>query len=212
MSREFSLSDWSLLVDGTALFFGQRAASPEKTMDYRAFATLLREHVDLTTQPRPAYFFTATDEANEKQLKFNELVRSLNWTVVQTTPQMATVANPLLADGENRQSRLTRFDASIAYALGRLSSANVRRAVLVTDSYALANPVRDCVQRGMHVTVAFFGSLVDSRWFQTFRESDVTAPRSRKLDFLDLDTSSHLLFDRQRPARRRDEVTFPELP
>jgi hypothetical protein len=207
--KDYLSTDWSLLVDGTALFFGQRAVSPDKTMDYRALVTLLRDHTGQSSQPRPAYFFTATDETNDKQLKFNEMVRTLGWTVAQTTPQMAMVANPLLADADNR---LIRFDASMAYALGRLSSAGVKHVVVVSDSYALANPVRDCVQRGMRVTVGFFGSVLDSRWHRIFRDSELPTARSRKPEFLDFDTSSHLLFDRQRPVRRRDESAFSELP
>ena len=203
----FGPSDCVCLIDGTALFFGQRAVSPEKTMNYHALREIFADIANRLIEPRRTYFFTATDESNEKQVKFHELIRGMGWKVIQTPAQFATVSNPLLGDAD---SKMIRFDAIIAYTLARLTVAGVSQLILVSDSYPLATPVKDCVRRGANVTVAFFGSLIDSRWHHLFREEP---KRPKGIEFLDLDSRIPLLFDRQqRPARRREDDWLSELP
>jgi len=216
-------SSWALLVDGSALFFGQRAVSPDKNMNYMALKEHLERQSRTDTSPMPALFFTAGDEGNEKQVKFHELIKTgLGWHVHQIPPHEATIANALLDDPNNRT---IRFDAMIAYALGRLSasrsvktasqaesnSANpaIDQVFVISDSWPLSGPIRDCVSRGTAVTVAFFGSFIDTRWHKAFREAEKS---DQKLTFIDLDTIAQRLFDRSRPSKKSGEDILPGLP
>ena len=216
-------SSWALLVDGSALFFGQRAVSPDKNMNYMALKEHLERQSRTDTSPMPALFFTAGDEGNEKQVKFHELIKTgLGWHVHQIPPHEATIANALLDDPNNRT---IRFDAMIAYALGRLSASRSVKTVsqadsnsgnpaidqvfVISDSWPLAGPIRDCVSRGTAVTVAFFGSFIDTRWHKTFREAEKS---DQKLTFIDLDTIAQRLFDRSRPSKKSGEEILPGLP
>ena len=214
-------SPWSLLVDGTALFFGQRAVSPEKNMNYLALRDQLQRESGVSLPPRTAFFFTAADEGNPNQVKFNEMIRNtIGWHVHQVPPHEATIANPLLNEPG---SRFIRFDAMIAYVLGRLTggraqppqadddgkTAGVSHVLVVSDSWALSGPVRDCVARGTVVTVVYFGSLIDNRWHKAFRDAEKAGS---KLEFFDLDTIAQRLFDRARPSRRGVDEVLPDLP
>src|ERR1700694_5978554 len=90
---------WSLLIDGSALFFGQRQVCPEKNLDYLKLGEILANEVGSSLLPKPAFFFTAFQETNEKQLKFNDMIKNeLSWNVQACPHHEATVANPLLAD------------------------------------------------------------------------------------------------------------------
>jgi hypothetical protein len=150
--------------------------------------------------PKPAFFFTAADEANEKQQKFHHLISDLGWSVRQVPPHEASVSNPLLAP---QDVRLIRFDAMIAYCLGSLwQREELHDIFVISDSWPLAGPVRDCVLRGKKITVVFFGQVIDTRWHRVFRESEA---EGRPLSFLDLDMFLAKLFDRSRPSRRREE-------
>ncbi len=197
---------WSLLVDGTALFFGQRTVCPDKNLDYFRLAELLQNEAGSSLRPKPAFFFTSSAESNEKQIKFNEMVENdLQWKVQACPPHEAIIANPLLAD---QSSKLIRFDAMIAYCLGRLAGQQeMKQVALVSDSWPLARPVRDCVLRGTPVTVAFFGSVIDTRWHRFFREMD-----GKGLRFFDLDPYAERLFNRARQPVRKEEELLPDLP
>jgi hypothetical protein len=198
---------WSLLVDGSALFFAQRAVCPEKNLNYIELNALLRGQVGSSLAPKPAYFFTAADEANEKQQKFHHLISDLGWTVRQFPPHEATVLNPLLG---GQDVRVIRFDAMLAYCLGSLRhQAEHPHIFVISDSWPLAGPVRDCVLRGTPVTVVFFGQVIDTRWHRTFREAEA---QRQPLSFLDLDMFPVKLFDRPRPSRRRDDDVLADLP
>ena len=84
----------ALLIDGSALFFGQREASPDKNLDYNALVDAMRRHGNSRWPAKPAYFFTAADEANEKQAKFHQMIqKEFGWVVRQMPP----------ARGERRQ-------------------------------------------------------------------------------------------------------------
>ncbi|MGA2441049.1 MAG: hypothetical protein ABSH08_08825 [Tepidisphaeraceae bacterium] len=195
----------SLLVDGSALFFGQRAASPDRNLDYTVLLDLMQRHGQHQWPARPAYFFTAADEANEKQAKFHQMIQGqLGWTVRQMPPHEAVVSNTLLNDGP---SRIIRFDALIAYSLGRLAGRpDVSRVFIISDSWPLAACIKDCVGRGTPVTVCFFGDFIDTRFHKLFREYDAS-----KLDFLDLEHEPRL-FNRPRPTLRREDDVLNDLP
>jgi hypothetical protein len=195
----------SLLVDGSALFFGQRAASPDMNLNYGGLLDLIQRHAGVQGQFKPAYFFTAGDESNEKQAKFHQMIsENLRWTVRQTPPHEASVNNSLLGDAP---ARIIRFDALIAYSLGRLAGRDdISRVFVISDSWPLAACVKDCVGRGTPVTICFFGNFIDTRWHKVFRDS-----ASDKLDFLDLDREPKL-FNRPRANLRREEDVLNDLP
>lgn len=198
-----STENIGLLTDGSAIFFGQRAVSPDKNLDYFALDEVLKKRFGASPL-KPAYFFTAADESNEKQAKFHGVISDLGWTVRPVPPHEATVGNPLLAD---QNARIIRFDAMIAYALGRLASqpdeSKPARIIIISDSWPLAAPVRDCTARsGIPVTMCFFGSVIDTRWHKVFRESET---RNGLIEFLDLDMFAQRLFNRDRPSRRTSE-------
>lgn len=195
----------SLLIDGSALFFGQRAASPDRNLDYTVLLEIMQQHRHCRWPAKPAYFFTAADESNEKQAKFHQMIQSqLNWTVRQMPPHEASTGNSLLSD---TPSRIIRFDALIAYALARLAGhAEVARVFIISDSWPLAACVKDCVARGTPVTICFFGDFIDTRWHKLFREFDPA-----KLDFLDLEREPKL-FNRLRPTFRKEDDILNDLP
>jgi hypothetical protein len=197
----------ALLIDGSALFFGQRAVSPDRNLNYIELQAIIRRNA-LKTQPRPAYFFTSADEANEKQAKFHSLITDeIRWTVRAVPPHDASTTNPLLTEGN---VRVFRFDTMIAYALGRLSGKEeVSRICVISDSWPLAGPVRDCVGRGTGVTMCFFGSVIDTRWHRVFREAELA---DADLAFLDLDQYAQTLFDRPRPSKRKEDYVLEDLP
>ncbi len=197
----------ALLIDGSALFFGQREASPDKNLDYNALVDAMRRHGNSRWPAKPAYFFTAADEANEKQAKFHQMIqKEFGWVVRQMPPHEASVGNSLLTDDKSR-SRLIRFDALIAYSLARIAGRpNISRVFIVSDSWPLAACVKDCVGRGTPVTICFFGDFIDTRWHKLFREYDPA-----KLDFLDLEREPNL-FSRPRQALRKEDAILTDLP
>jgi hypothetical protein len=193
-TRFRSSSEWALLADGSALFFGQRRVSPEKIMDYRELARILTEESGTVYPPSPAFFFTAADESNQKQVKFNEMIAELGWTVRPTHPGEANIINPLLFEGDATKTSVVRFDALISYALGRLLSPprSGPNVMIASDSWALHLPILDAVLEGAQVTLAYFGSIIDPRWHRLFRT------QTEGLSFLDLEAFSQQLFARPR--------------
>jgi hypothetical protein len=195
----------ALLVDGSALFFGQRDVSPDRNLDYLELDASLRRHGHDQWPARPAYFFTAADQSNEKQTKFHQMIHNeLGWAVRQIAVPEAITGNALLSD---QNTRIIRFDALISYALGRLAgSAATSRVFIISDSWPLSAPVKDCVARGTPVTMCFFGSNIDSRWHKVFREADPS-----QIDFLDFETNPRL-FNRPRLPRRKEDDMLADLP
>src|ERR1051326_8413644 len=109
----------ALLIDGSALYFGQRAFAPDKNMDYeQLLQALKKEKSNPNAIFHPAYFFTSSDQTNEKQAKFHQHIASLGLNVVEIAPHEAVVNNPLLSE---QAGRVTRFDAMLAYSLRRLA-------------------------------------------------------------------------------------------
>ena len=200
---------WSLLIDGSALFFGQRAVCPEKNLDYLRLGEILSAEAGSSVPPKPAFFFTAFQESNDKQLKFNDMIRNeLSWKVQALPHYETTVANPLLVD---HNCKLIRFDSMIAYCMGRIAEQSEkqslgRRAFVVSDSWALAGPVRDCLLRGTPITIVFFGQVIDTRWHRFFKEME-----NQQLKFVDLDSFADRLFSRARLIRKRDDQMLPDL-
>lgn len=208
-SKPGSAGTTALLVDGSALYFGQRAVSPDRNMDYGLLLDALKHQKKHPGPFRPAFYFTASDQQNEKQAKFHEHIEDLGLKIVEVPPHDAVVNNPLLS--EPGAGRITRFDALLGFSLGRLSAATQGlEAFVVTDSFPVALPVREAVERGVSVTVAFFGSFIDTRWHRLFREAEANG---KPLRFFDLDLLAQRLFQRARPGLARKEgAMLTELP
>lgn len=191
---------YALLADGSALFYSARQQFPDRNLNYRALDRIIRDHVHQNAPGTPSILFSSIEPANEKQLKFVEFIeQNLQWSVQRIPPHDATVCNPLLTDGVFRH---IRFDAWIAYALGRLAGRTEKsRVVMISDSWPLAGPVQECASRGTPVTVCFFGGVIDTRWHRVFRERGATG----HVEFVDLDDHTEELFDRAKPARGKED-------
>lgn len=204
-STHISSDSYGLLADGSALFFASRQQFPDRNLNYRALERIIAEHVGADTPASPAMLFSSIEPANEKQLKFVEFIeQNLKWSVQRIAPHDATVCNPLLTDGVFRH---IRFDAWIAYAIGRLAGKTDRRIVVVSDSWPLNGPIQECASRGTAVTVCFFGGVIDTRWHRVFREQAAAG----RIDFLDLDDHSESLFDRAKPTRGKEDYRLSVL-
>jgi hypothetical protein len=114
----------------------------------------------------------------------------------------ASSAGPRLAD------RLTRFDTSIAYMIGRL--ATTHQIIVVSDSFALAEPmVRAHFVRAKsgnpgsapRNVLAFFGRALDPRWHGFLHN----VGHEDSIEFLDLDQHEDWLFG-GRKAKVKSEV------
>ncbi len=198
-STTASTESYALLADGSALFFASRQQFPDRNLNYRALDRIILEHAGTDSPASPAILFSSIEPANEKQLKFVEFIeQNLHWSVQRIAPHDATVCNPLLTDGVFRH---IRFDAWIAYAIGRLAGKTEKRVFVVSDSWPLAGPIQECASRGTAVTVCFFGGVIDTRWHRVFREQAAAG----RIDFLDLDDHSESLFDRAKPSRGKED-------
>lgn len=201
------LNSWSLLIDGSALFFGQRQISFTKNMNYPRLKGILQGESNCKALPKPAFFFTTVDESNVGQAKFHSMVRGLGWNVRHTSLQEASIENPLLV---KQCSGVVRFDSIISYCLGTLrQQKDLDHIMVVSDSWSLQEPILDCVQKGMVVSLAFFGEVLDSRWWRLIRKAERD---NQPFYFTDLDLYYQDLFDRPRPDRSESEVKFSDLP
>jgi len=191
------------LIDGSALFLTVRSMPDNRPLDYRAFVDLLVEQIPGLQQPAAPtsdsrwVMWTAASPQNEGQNRFLDFAESqLRWEVRRVGPVDSFLIEPaqlgLAADNRPAVSRLVRFDASIAFAIGRL--ADTHRVVVVSDSYALADPLH----RAATVTgseplrqphLAFFGRALDSRWQRLLLKGGPVVPV-----FIDLDDHEARLF------------------
>lgn len=192
----------SVVIDGTALYFRSREGRSER-LDYEAFDRELRQGAARelgkpVAQFRPAMFLTTFDPQNDGQVKFLGFLRSrLAWEI-ETKPLWE--ADPLPKDApwdrSERRSEFIRFDASIAFAVGRLVER--RDLVIVcSDSFGLAAPLMAAAEYGdTRVVLAFFGHQLDPRWHGLLRDP------SCRVQFWDLDDPIEPLFGREPAAAR----------
>ena len=135
--------------------------------------------------------WTSAVEGNPGQAKFLDFVEmKLDWEVRRFKPadsyMVDLISNMALGGSSHMAQRLMRFDALIAFAMGRL--AETHQIMLVTDSFALADPLRRAIEiSGQEAYLAFFGRALDSRWLRVIRSTP-------KLNFIDLDDFSEELF------------------
>jgi hypothetical protein len=139
--------------------------------------------------------WTSASPQNQGQVKFLEYAENvLKWEIRRFSPVDSYMVEPVSVLGlsdSRAASRLVRFDASIAFALGRL--ADTHRVVVVTDSFALADPMvraaRIAPSPEVRPTLAFFGRALDARWQRVLNKNKEGAPA-----WLDLDDHSSTLF------------------
>jgi hypothetical protein len=208
MSPQSAVSDqpWLVLVDGTALYLAQRAVDPTRNMDYPKLVEILSEKAQLPWPPKAAYFFTALDETNDRQIKFNDMIKGLGFTVRTKPPSKANIVNKQLTEAP----QIIRFDGVMSFVLGRttstLSQPEKMKLFIVSDSWGLSDAVLDCVGRNIQVTLCFFMSYLDTRWLEQLRNAK---ENGWPLKFVDLE--EYKLFDRPRPDLRKEKFMI-DLP
>lgn len=238
----------AVFMDGSALFFAARDLYPGTPMSYEELTKSIREVAwskefgceNPNTGPCGIYppaaqagpfdyppltswmMWSAISAKNEGQARFLKHVHGLGWDIRSFAPADSFMVDPVttlsLAAGTTIGERMTRFDASIAYMIGRL--ADHCQIVLLTDSFALAEPLvraanarfqvekrlaqeenREIKQMPPNI-LAFFSRALDPRWFGVLRDWR-SEGMSDCVRFFDLETRAHLLFgvspSRQRP-------------
>jgi hypothetical protein len=175
------------LCDGTAVYHFIRQTGDGRQLDY----TRLRDLIARNIRPDWTLFFTANDPSNDAQVRFLDFVRErLGWDVeaVPFTDAIIPPASVTTVEG-NQPRPYIRFDAQIAFALGRLAGT-FDRVLIISDSFAISRPVLETARRGTSVTLAYFGSALDPRWHRILRE----APNQRSISLFDLDPYADELF------------------
>lgn len=193
----------AVLVDGSALYFASRSFGQGKSIDYRALVDLLCRLVPgLVPAHRDStdrwVMWTAAAQDNPGQNRFLEFAqKDLGWSVRKYAPPDSFMVEPLFvlgsASGADSKlaTRLIRFDASIAFAMGRL--AETHRFVVISDSFAISDsliraakaanrPASDCY-------MCYFGRALDPRWQRHLRSDAEYVPT-----FIDLDEHVSKLF------------------
>lgn len=213
----------AFLMDASAVFFAVRDLYEDHQLDYAALGELLRAksgarpNRQRTSPGSPDdiwAMWTSFHAQNTGQARFLDYAeRTLGWSVRRIEPSDSYIIDPQTTlgiskapdGGANRAvNRLIRFDAAIAYSIGRL--AETHRIVLLSDSYALAEPlVRAAVIRQEKNFVAFFGRLLDPRWHGFLRNKS-----GSNVEFIDLDADDAELFGGRRTANQNLwEDNFP---
>jgi hypothetical protein len=185
----------AVLIDGSSLFLASRALGEANArLNYRSLVDVLCKEVPGLKPAQqigriPSWvMWTAAAADNEGQQKFLDFAeRDLHWEVRRFAPSLAFTAEPSAIFGvsgggdSSRASRLIRFDASIAFAIGRL--ADTHRIVVVSDSFPLSEPmlrVNEHHGSNDRCTLAFFGRAIDPRWYVTIKQPN--APKFLNLD------------------------------
>lgn len=209
----------AVLIDGSALFLASRSIHEDRSLDYRGLVHVLLDRVPALESPRSDrsgctwVMWTSASSQNPGQQKFLSFAeRELNWEVRPFAPVDSFMVEPstILGISADPRSagRLVRFDASIAFAAGRL--ADKRRLIVVSDSFALADALSRVATIGGQTNrpiLAFFGSFLDSRWQRMLRREETS------VEFIDLDAHEDRLFGTaptaaQSPGIRGDKFVF----
>lgn len=245
MNTSYRLAPTAVLVDGSALYFASRALFPDASIDYGAFVDLLVERfgaskdwtgdapLSLPTAGSRWIFWTAFSSRNDGQARFLEMLENrFGFEVRRFAPSDSRIVEGL---GDTATDRLTRFDASIGYMIGRM--AEEYRVVVVSDAFALAEPLvrasrarADAVARTRALApararataqglpsfapnaVAFFGRGLDPRWLGVERGMTGASPTTpRPVVVYDLDDEAHRLVGTQGRVERESWFT-PDSP
>lgn len=200
-------SRFAILMDGGAVYFAVRDLYEGLQLEYPELARILcRKYPTELRPPDPRTranpdqlwaMWTSFHSQNIGQARFLDYAeQTLGWNVRRFAPSDSYTIDPQTTLGLSKSSdggssrvvnRLIRFDASIAYTIGRI--AKTHKIVLISDSYSLAEPlVRAAGLRSGKNCVVFFGRLLDPRWLGLRKSA------SDFLDFIDLDEESEALF------------------
>ena len=196
----------AVLIDGSAIFTTLQSVAPPSVVsdlrpsfNYLGLIDLLVTEFDgqLHRPGSPGNsvwtMWTSADVRNQGQQKFLEFAeKRLHWEVRTNLPSQSFMVEPQALFGVGhteaaRSGRLLRFDASIAFAMGRL--AETHRLIVVSDSFALSSSV---VLVNEHwgkdsCALVFSGMALDQRWHPLLRSS--RGPR-----FIDLDLHQQQIF------------------
>lgn len=203
----------AVLVDGSALYLTVRSQHEGRTLNYRGLVEVLCRAVgglapSWARGPEDHWvMWTPAAPQNQGQARFLEFAaRDLGWEVRRYAPGDGYTVDPAVLNiaGDGRlASRLVRFDAAIAFAMGRFAATH--RVVAVSDSFTLAEPLlRVAAVKGLEGGggnfvpsnyVAFFGRALDARWWRVLRNG-----RSAAANLIDLDDHEVALFGDRGPA------------
>ena len=202
----------AVLVDGSSLYLAGRSLHEGRPLDYHGLVGLLVDEVSGLGKPGEQgalwTMWTSASAQNEGQSRFLEFAeRDLRWEVRRFNPSDSYMVEPTMllgwsSDGRSA-SRLVRFDASIAFAIGRLAEKHAP-LVVVSDSFALEDPLRRAARvspESSPLYLAFFGRALDSRWQGVLRKES-------PVKFIDFDEHEEKLFGMARtpPAERKEET------
>lgn len=190
---------FAVLIDGSAVFLTVRSSSEGRQLDYRRLVDALANEVDgLVPSWAPSsnlwVMWTSVAAQNQGQARFLDFAENdLAWETRRFAPADSYMIDPSGIFGFGSESRsanrLVRFDAPIAFAMGRL--AETHSLVVVSDSYALSDAfLRAAKIPGVRKTpaLAFFGRSLDPRWQRVLR-TEPSRPQ-----FVDLDEHESSLF------------------
>lgn len=201
-----SIKNTAVFMDAGAIFFGVRDLHENAQLNYAALTEILAKQGFPPAGAAPGehlrVMWTSVVAQNTGQVRFLQYAeRDLGWTIRRFHPSEGYMVDAvgLGLSGDLRvANRLLRFDASIAFAIGRVATDH--RIAVITDSFAIAEPlVRAARMAGPenHNIIAFFGRLLDSRWQRLIGEKNHLG-----VEFIDLDQYEEQLFGA--PARRRE--------
>lgn len=194
----------AVFMDAGAVFFAVRDMHEGQQMSYPALMNLLAG----SGFPLPSRsddddhlwaMWSSAVTQNPGQMRFLQYAeRELRWRVRRFHPAEGYMVDPMSfgsSSDARSANRLLRFDASIAFAIGRV--AEDHRIAVITDSFAVAEPlVKAARMAGQSCTnlIVFFSRLLDPRWQRLLRGEG-----RMPVELLDLDEHQEQLFGEQRP-------------
>ncbi|MBM4344703.1 MAG: hypothetical protein FJ100_15160 [Deltaproteobacteria bacterium] len=162
------------MMDGVWLFgaleaFARRSGGARQRLEYAPLVALLRTEVIAPENSGAAKFWlaAAVDERNESQRKFAFALKSAGIDVAPVDYRRAIVVAASSA-GTGAEAQASSLASLIGFNLGRLSRRNLAELVIVSGSFehaAALQAFRNYSPR-TRISVAYFGSLLDRRWFQ----------------------------------------------
>ena len=189
----------AVLIDGSSLYLAARSLHEGRQLDYHGLVNLLVDQVPGLGKPGETgalwTMWTSASPQNEGQSRFLEFAeRDLRWEIRRFRPADSYMVEPTMLLGWSPDSRsanrLIRFDASIAFAIGRLAEQHAP-LVVVSDSFALEDPLRRAARVSSPPHLAFFGTALDSRWQGVLRKES-------PVEFIDFDEHEDHLFNMAR--------------
>lgn len=198
----------AVFMDGGAAFFAVRDMHEGKQLAYPVLMDLLASQgfplpTNSNDEDHLWVMWSSAVPQNPGQTRFLQYAeRELRWRVRRFHPSEGYMVDPVSIGltGDTRSvNRLLRFDASIAFAIGRV--AEDHRIAVVTDSFAVAEPLLRAARmagNGCTNVVAFFSRLLDPRWQRLLRGEERGAEGGVPIKLLDLDEHEEQLFGAQK--------------